>query len=432
MSNSVTLYTEQTSMRLEYIANHIFHTILEYDVQITSDKKTFLKSSGLRINYSSSKIENAIQVTPYGLLNEKGVRPQCVECFDWDGLPAFFATDGDIPFDFFSAAFFLITRYEEYLPTPLDEHGRYMHQNSAAYRNGFLRRPLVDLWAYRFAALVDEGHIVHRKFKWVSTIDVDNFYKYRRKGICGSIALFLRDAMKGNLHEMHKRWWVLTHRLEDPYFNFGALQELHEHYRVRPRYFFHVGGCGHWDMHVLFPLWCVRYRRMVKAISSHYHIGVHPSYKASRVQSRLEHEKRRLSHWVGREIKRSRFHFLRMTLPDSYRKLLDAGIMSDYSMLYAGAIGFRASTSIPFHFYDVERDEIKNLRIHPIALMDRTLMRLREEGSKDLFAQVESMLEDVRKVSGQFVTLYHNQNLTYEHETAWNKKFYESLLRLIS
>ena len=42
----------------------------------------------------------------------------------------------------------MITRYEEYENSDLDEHGRYKAENSLAFRNDFLDEPLVDQWAY--------------------------------------------------------------------------------------------------------------------------------------------------------------------------------------------------------------------------------------------------------------------------------------------
>src|SRR5207247_9575613 len=85
----------------------------------------------IKINYSTTAVEvNEIQISPHTLLFENGIVHRLVECFEWKGLKAFFKTEGDIPFDIFAASFYLLTRYEEYLPHKEDEYGRFAHTNS--------------------------------------------------------------------------------------------------------------------------------------------------------------------------------------------------------------------------------------------------------------------------------------------------------------
>jgi hypothetical protein len=45
---------------------------------------------------------------------------------------------GDLPFDPLAATFYLVSRYEEYLPFIPDEHGRFPAKQSFAFSNGFL------------------------------------------------------------------------------------------------------------------------------------------------------------------------------------------------------------------------------------------------------------------------------------------------------
>ena len=46
--------------------------------------------------------------------------------------------------DVFGSAFFMLTRYEEIVKTERDEHGRFLSENSIAYQEGFLDRPIID------------------------------------------------------------------------------------------------------------------------------------------------------------------------------------------------------------------------------------------------------------------------------------------------
>ena len=46
--------------------------------------------------------------------------------------------------DIFGSAFFMLTRYEEFVKSVKDEHERFPARASLAYREGFLMRPIVN------------------------------------------------------------------------------------------------------------------------------------------------------------------------------------------------------------------------------------------------------------------------------------------------
>ncbi len=86
-------------------------------LRLVSDKEAFKNYSESKINYSAERISGEeFFIQPHPLIFETGIREQSITCFDFKGRPAFFKTDGDFPFDIFSAAFYLVSRYEEYLP----------------------------------------------------------------------------------------------------------------------------------------------------------------------------------------------------------------------------------------------------------------------------------------------------------------------------
>ena len=62
-----------------------------------------------------------------------------MEYFEWEGLPCIFKTYGDsvLPFDLFAASFYLVSRYEEYLPFTNDQFGRFSANQSVAWQRGF-------------------------------------------------------------------------------------------------------------------------------------------------------------------------------------------------------------------------------------------------------------------------------------------------------
>ena len=53
-------------------------------------------------------------------------------------------------------SFFLLSRYEEYLPHSKDQYGLYAHENSIAYKEGFLHQPLINIWLEDFRKLLEK------------------------------------------------------------------------------------------------------------------------------------------------------------------------------------------------------------------------------------------------------------------------------------
>ena len=120
------VYSSSITHRLRYICDFIGNQLIGKPFQLTDRKVEFLDFRGLRINYSAEKItEDEFSLQPHSLLFDQGIKPQVVDCFEVNGQKAFFKTSGDFPFDIFAATFYLLSRYEEYLPHQKDMYGRY-------------------------------------------------------------------------------------------------------------------------------------------------------------------------------------------------------------------------------------------------------------------------------------------------------------------
>ena len=143
MYDPVLIYCPLPTERHHYVFNLIFRDILGIDYNYSND----LTSS--HINYSS-KNSSRINITPYGLLDELTVRFDILKEINferWKNTTICFKTNSEnIPFDIFSATFFLVSRYEEYLDFKPDNHNRFPATESVLYKNGLLEIPLVNQW----------------------------------------------------------------------------------------------------------------------------------------------------------------------------------------------------------------------------------------------------------------------------------------------
>jgi len=111
------LYCNTITPRLQYIVDFFNKELFEEPISITADSNQFEQASGPKLNYSSQEFAGpAFSIHPVELLFESSIRPQAIHCFTTNGHAAFFSTSGDFPFDIFAASFYLLSRYEEYLP----------------------------------------------------------------------------------------------------------------------------------------------------------------------------------------------------------------------------------------------------------------------------------------------------------------------------
>lgn len=426
------LFTERISSRLTYFAEFLSGECLEQGLVITSDKEQYLSSTEARVNYSPHKLaEQEIHIIPEGLLFEKNIQARTIVCHDWQDMPAFFFTGGDIPFDLFSAAFYLLSRYEEYLPFEKDEYGRFGHINSLAFKNGFLHRPLINEWLMALKKKVLElfpGYTFRKKaFDLLPTYDIDIAYSYKGKGGLRNAAAILRSLLKGNRKAFNERRAVLKGRETDPYDCYDWLDELHQATEYPAIYFFHVGqrrGIYDKNIHPGQPV----LQDLIKRIAAHFPVGVHPSWRSGDEEPLLEKEIQTLSGIVGNPVTISRFHYIRFHLAHSYRRLIALGIRHDHSMGYGSINGFRASVASPFYWYDLEREERTSLFVYPFCFMEANSYYEQKLNAGQAFEEMMGYANRVRAVKGMMITIWHNHFLGGSLSSSDWKNFYGKFL----
>lgn len=133
------IFTHKVTNRLTYTAKQIFEKILGVEMGFTTKVEDFIKHNGPKMTYSKQPLQNEFFVRSNDLLFEQGINDLEIKVSDWDGIPCFFSSGekSAIPFDIFSASFFLLSRYEEYLPHVKDSVGRFPVKESIAYQNNF-------------------------------------------------------------------------------------------------------------------------------------------------------------------------------------------------------------------------------------------------------------------------------------------------------
>jgi hypothetical protein len=410
----VNVYSEEQTPRSEYIFRILFESILGSKVDFYYEENGFSQSEGLKINYSHKDIANALTIKPHTLLFEKHIQQQNPEVTVWESLPIFFSiSDSFLPFDIFAASFFLVTRYEEYLPGKRDRHQRFLSRNSLASQHRFLEKPLINCWAWKMAEKIEEASktklFEKSKFSYIPTFDIDNAWAYKNKGFFRNLGAALKDLIRGKFKDLGERFSVLTSLKKDPFDNYSEIQDIMHGFGFRPTFFMLIKKQGKHDRSLSFKN--SAFRKLIKSLSEWGEVGIHPSYTSWNSKKALQKEIVRLEEILGKKVKSSRQHYLRISMPKTYRRLLSSGIETDYSLGYASRPGFRASICTPFLFFDLLKNEQTSLKIVPFQVMDATLLEYRNYTPGEALNKIKSLIKETADVGGTFVSLWHNESL---------------------
>lgn len=410
--------------------------ILGVDYETTEDRGHYLKHNGPRFSYGQIAFKGELNFKASQLLYEKNVNDQNISVFDYEGLPAFFKVygEGELPFDPFAASFYLISRYEEYLPFTKDRFGRFSASQSLAYNNGFLDKPIINLWAriIKKVLLQHFPELIFRKkkYKFIPTYDIDSAFSYKHKGFLRTIGGFYRSLKNNDKEDFNDRLQVLLKRKKDPFDTFDLMYSYQKKYSFRPKYFFLVGDYDEYDKNISIEV--RQFRELIKEVADYAEVGIHPSFASNDNFEKLKQEKRALYELVNRDIKSSRQHFLKLSFPQTYQRLIEMEIESDYTMGYASDIGFRAGTCSSFYFYDLDYERKTNLKVFPFSVMDVSLNLYLKLSPEEAIFKTKELIDNVKAVDGLMVTLWHNQNLIEHKEWKGWRNVYESILNYAS
>jgi hypothetical protein len=425
----VLIYSHTTNPRLQYICKFIFENVLGVDFKITIDSEEFSQYDGVCINYSDREIKKEeLRIQNTNLLFEENIIEQKIECFTYKDYKAFFKVENsDFGFDIFAASFYLLSRYEEYLPHSKDMYGRYAHENSLAFKEGFLQLPLINIWVKHFAEIINKKYSTfniqpclpagrYSIFNIIPTYDIDIAYSYKHKGVLRNIGGFFKSPSV-------ERIKVLLGLLKDPFDSYDWMNALHTEYNLPALYFFLLAEkTGTYDKNIALhknALW-----RLIKFHAKKYSIGIHPSWQSANNFSILKKEKSYLEAMSELSITNSRQHYIKFNLPEGYRQLVDAGITDDYSMGYGSINGFRASVASSFNWFDIENNEETNLVIHPFCFMDANSYYEQKQTAEQSFDELMHYYKICREVDGTLITIFHNNFLgTDKNFKGWREMY---------
>lgn len=431
---SIIIYSTQITPRLTYIAELFFCDILGSTVEFTEHLTEFEKANGaIKICYRNGFEPDSIGILPHEILFETDVKQQQIEVVTKHDVPVFFENHDDfVGFDFLAAAFFMVTRYEEYLPTELDNHQRFKAENTIAFKHNFLKLPIVQVWANLVAKKLAE---IHHEFKPKQipynlhiTVDVDRAFAFKGENKIQQILLAGRDFFSLKFANCLNRLLVLFALKEDAFNTFNQLKQLETKYNLKFIYFFLLSHKGLFNN--ANSLTNKGFRNLINQLSNNNQVGLHPSYKTSENQNLLAEEKSNLQGILNKKVSISRQHFFRFSLPKTYRILQNEGLTNDYSMGFHNHFGFRAGLAIPFNFFDLTLNKKLDIKIHPFQAVDVAAINFLNLNQADALSAFEEMAINTKKYGGTFCIVWHNDTLSKLGKYKSWQNFLEQVIKI--
>ena len=345
---------------------------------------------------------------------------------EWGGqsVPFFFADDvapllrclpgrAVIGVDIVSAAFFLLSGWQEYFSAQRDAHGRFPYAASVQHRFGFVTLPVVNYYFDLLKAAVEHvsGQPLQPRrwgpqqapFAACITHDIDSLH-----GGWGTAA---RHALRrGQLGKLTRLVWDRATGRPAPWHNLATVQAAAH---GAPGTFFMLAqqppapnGVRNADYDYRRPA----IRQELETLRANgAEIALHGSYGTAHDPDRLRAEAAGLG---PPPVAGNRFHYLSWEPRRTPAVLAAAGLAYDSTLGFAEHYGFRHAYCHPFFPFDFERGEAHEFLEIPLLVMDTTLHHpnyLQLTGAEILPA-LRPLLAEVERFGGVATVLWHNNS----------------------
>jgi hypothetical protein len=223
---------------------------------------------------------------------------------------------------------------------------------------------------------------------------------------------------------------VLSGKEKDPYDTYNYLDSVFSGNEEKVKFFFLLGDYRKYDKNISHKN--PAYQKLIQDTAQKYDVGIHLSFAGfiNGCHGKVFREKERLEKITGKKIQKSRQHYLNLKFPKTYLNLIKAGISEDYTLGYPDQIGFRAGICTPFYFYDLQNETATNLLFVPFQVMDGTLRHYLNLSPDAAFERIENIMNEVKKVGGTFVSIWHNETVNNLGEWKGFRTVFEKMNQL--
>jgi hypothetical protein len=423
------IFTQKATPRLTYVFKHVFTRILGIEIDFTSTIEVFVAHSGAKMSYGKQPMGNELFFQSEGLLVQQGIESVDVTVKVWEDTSCFFTVSSRsaLPYDIFAASFYLLSRYEEYLPHVKDELSRYPASESIGHKHAFLHQPVIDLWAFKLKEVLQQAFpfmvFPEKKLEIHSVIEASQPYAFSQKGLFRNVLGYVSELVNFRIRSVLKRSKVIFRLQKDPYNTFNWIIAATKASASKVTIFFMLGDA------LVFSEGLSQHRKkfrsLMKYVSDYKELGLLFSPNALHEYETLKTEKKQLEEITNRTLLSTMNDQFLVHLPDVPRHLVELEVQRDFTMVYQNAIGFRAGTCTPFLFYDLDFEIKTPLEIHPIAAATKAMNNMEETAIEEA---VNLLYNEVSKVKGTFTMHFSNRDFADGPQgRMWRRIFSEKL-----
>ena len=424
-----------TAARLAYVRRHL--------------RLAYPNLPDIGIGYAATRPQVEVVEAAGGFFARPDPYPPAPNWREWRGrrLPFFFDPHPERPLlellpdgrarigaDLISAAFYLLSGWQEYYGAARDRHGRFPYAASVQHRYDFVTVPVVNYYfdVLRTAVECVTGQLLEPRgwgaggaFAACVTHDVDHLFSAWKAP--AKAALLRRDWLGFG----RQLWRHFTQK--DAWDNLEAVRQVVGSYGARSTFFFlpehYPAADGTPNADYTMPAGWARMSRLRKRRHDRTEIALHGSLLAANAL------------WLRREAQRVadgpaglglRFHYLRWEPRTAPATVAAAGFAYDSTLGFAEHFGFRHAYCHPFYPFDLSRGRAAGFLELPLNLMDTTLHHPRylQVAPDDILPALLPMLREIEQFGGVCTLLWHNQNFDPANTHNGPRQFHELMTYL--
>ncbi|SET51863.1 DUF7033 domain-containing protein [Hymenobacter actinosclerus] len=401
-------------LRLTYVLRHFREAY--YEMPLVS------------IGYAATRPQVEVTAICHDFFAGTTPYPQPPEWREWAGrrLPFFFDDKPNRPLlellpegrarlnaDVVSAAFYLLSGWQEFFSEERDQHGRFPYAASVQARYGFVAVPVVNYYFDVLKTAVEHvaGHPLHPP-RWAGgatwaafiTHDIDNLYSAWKEPTKAALR-------RGNLPEFGRQLWRHFTR-QDAWNNLALVRQTVAEYGAKSTFFFlpehrkATNGTPNAD----YSLQSVK-DSVAALAAAGAEIQLHASLGTATDAAQLDREVIALARLPGTEPG-IRFHYLQWEPRLTPFVVDDLAFEYDSTLGFAEHYGFRNSYCLPFQPFDFRTGQAHDFLEIPLNVMDATLHHPRylQLAPDEILPALTPMFQEIERFGGVCTVLWHNEN----------------------
>jgi hypothetical protein len=345
--------------------------------------------------------------------------------------------------DIFGSAFFMLSRYEELIKKDQDNHDRFPAWASAAFKAGFLDRPIVNEYLEILWACLTQlwPGLARKERKASNFITCDTDWPFDpavhslKPAIMKIARLLIKEkssiaAIRTGLNFVVAKFGL---KVKDSYRDaISWMMDVNEAAGNRIAFYFITYNTSKLDSYE--NMGSAKMRALFREILSRGHeIGLHPGYETysnpQNFKTSVDTLKRILEEeGIQQQQIGGRQHFLRWNTAQTPHLWEENGLSYDSTLSFADKTGFRCGVCYEFKMYDLLNRKPLKLKQRPLIVMECAIIAPRYEGlgyTSESLQRFNFFKQRTHQFNGEFVLLWHNSHF----ENQQDKEFYEKLIQ---